>query len=167
VGISSPLQLNFEGEDPNGGLTSSTKTTSLLGCVPSTETSIETVTLSSIYAPHHLENFQVFKDRANKAFDGAFPKTSRPRYTKVKVLLLSWEDDDLGVASELKNLGAVFERAFRFETESWGIPRFGSEEALTNRVFKFRSCAAPDQLLIVYYGGHADRLPHNHCIWRW
>jgi hypothetical protein len=138
-----------------------------LDYVPSTQASSGTVTLPSIFAPLHLEDFQVFKDRANKAFDGAFPKTSRPRYTKVKVLLLNWEDDDLGVDSELKNLGAVFERAFRFETESWGIPSLGSEEALTNHVFKFRSCAAPDQLLIVYYGGHADRLPHNHCIWRW
>jgi hypothetical protein len=135
--------------------------------VPSTKACNGAVTLPPIYAPHHLENFQLFKDRANKAFDGAFPKTSRPRYTKAKVLLLSWEDDDLGVASELKSLGAVFERAFRFKTESWEIPSLGSEEALTNRVFKFRGCAAPDQLLIVYYGGHAARLPHNHCIWRW
>jgi hypothetical protein len=159
--------LNFESEYPNEEFISSTNTTSLLGSVPSTQTSIGTVTASSIYAPHHLNNFQLFKDQANKAFDGAFPKKSKPRYTKVKVLLLRWEDDDLGVISELNSLRNVLGDTFHFKMESWNIPGADSEDALTKRVLRFRKNATTDQLLIVYYGGHADRANHDHCIWRW
>lgn len=166
-GLSNLAGLNFGSEYSGLAYLLSNKTAPSSNCITQTPLSNEVVTAPSVYAPHHLKNFQIFKDRANKAFEGAFPKKWRPRYSSVKVLLLRWEEDDLGVTSELSSLKKVFERVFRFETESWNIPSVDSEDALTSRILSFRKHAAEDTLLVVYYGGHADRELHNHCTWRW
>ena len=117
--------------------------------------------------PKHLESYDVFKDWANEAFKGAFPKTTTPRYTSAYALLLYWGDDDLGVASEATSLKRVFEEQYNFETDTYLIPSIDAEQLLVQRIFEFRKKhATPENLLIVYYGGHAEQAEHDHCVWR-
>jgi hypothetical protein len=81
--------------------------------------------------------------------------------------MLYWAEDDLGVASEAARLQRVFEDQYNFETDVYIIPACDAEELLVQRIFRFKKeCAAPDHLLIVYYGGHAEQADHDHCIWR-
>ena len=117
--------------------------------------------------PVHLETYEIFKVWANEAFNGAFPKTTSPRYTSAYALLLYWSEDDLGVATEAACLQRVFEDEYNFETNTYLIPSIDSEQLLVQRIFEFRKKhAAPENLLIIYYGGHAEQAEHDHCIWR-
>jgi Caspase domain len=80
---------------------------------------------------------------------------------------LYWADDDLGVASEAIDLKRVFEEQYNFETDTYLIPSVDAEQLLMQRIFEFRKeHATPENLLIVYYGGHAEQAEHDHCIWR-
>jgi hypothetical protein len=117
--------------------------------------------------PVHIETYEIFKVWANEAFNGAFPKTISPRYTSAYALLLYWSEDDLGVATEATCLQRVFEDQYNFETDTYLIPSSDSEQLLVQRIFEFRKKhAAPENLLIIYYGGHAEQAEHDHCIWR-
>jgi hypothetical protein len=77
------------------------------------------------------------------------------RYSKVQVLTLRWEDDDLGVITELKALGHVFADLYHYEVRTYSIPREKPDEALKRRVLDFLEHDGPETLLIVYYAGHA------------
>lgn len=117
--------------------------------------------------PQHLDSYSVFQERANNAFKGAFPKSTPPRYVKTFVLLLRWEHDDLRVAPEISRLKEVFETCYRFGCETWNIPTSQAEDALVQKILQFKtSHAGKEHLLVVYYGGHAEKARHNHCIWR-
>ncbi|KAL9618221.1 MAG: hypothetical protein Q9160_007055 [Pyrenula sp. 1 TL-2023] len=59
---------------------------------------------SSIVPSRQLDSYKVFHAVANDAFHGAFPVSNSPRYLKGVVLLLRWEDDDLGVADDISKL---------------------------------------------------------------
>lgn len=129
---------------------------------------------SSIVPSQQLDSYKIFHAVANDAFHGAFPVSNSPRYLKGVVLLLRWEQDDLGVAEDIAKLKDVFEHSYRFETESWVIPSHRPEAMLTQRIYDFRDhhCPtdqAPDEprpLLIVYYGGHSERSRDNISLWR-
>ena len=82
---------------------------------------------------------------------------TRSKYKAVKALLVSWEDDDLGVEAEVDVLGQMFEEVYHYDVEKWKIPAVNSFRALDKRV---RSVAeeiweTPSSLFIVYYAGHA------------
>ena len=97
--------------------------------------------------PVHLETYEIFKVWANEAFNGAFPKTTSPRYTSAYALLLYWSEDDLGVATEAACLQRVFEDEYNFETNTYLIPSIDSEQLLVQRIFEFRKKhAAPEYL---------------------
>jgi hypothetical protein len=88
-------------------------------------------------------------------------------YCAVHVLLLEWEEDDLGVnrvSSELKN---VFENSFTFESvQSFKIPSQRSYEALEARLLVFKQLhSAKQHLLIVYYAGHGYLDLQNRMHW--
>ncbi|KAG4439224.1 hypothetical protein IFR05_005315 [Cadophora sp. M221] len=77
------------------------------------------------------------------------------RYSKVQVLLLKWQDDDLGVETELKDLGHVFADLFHFGVDIFDIPSDKPDKALKRRVFDFLDNDGDETLLILYYAGHA------------
>jgi hypothetical protein len=123
----------------------------------------------NIVPSHHEENLHAFVEAANKALEHAYPHPpagANERYSQVSVLLLRWKQDDLGVISELRQLQAVFEDAYGFDTESFDIPEEDPEKALASRVLDFRGTATQDRLLIVYYGGHSDDQNPQHSVWR-
>lgn len=71
---------------------------------------------------------------------GSFPRESDPYpYTRVTVLMLRWEDDDLDVEEEIFNLDAVFRRRFGFDTEVWCIPSSPNPtRALQSKLYAFQ-----------------------------
>ncbi|KAI4086917.1 MAG: hypothetical protein LQ344_007182 [Seirophora lacunosa] len=92
--------------------------------------------------------------------------TTQSRYKHVHVLLLSWEDDDLGVATEIAELQRVFDFSYRFQTSHWRIPSHKSHNALVRQVMQLLDeSESRDKLLIVYYGGHGKMNEDRKCVW--
>ena len=130
---------------------------------------------SSINVPEYYHEFKDFMETANSAMTKAYPVHQRSRNPRVGVLLLSFEEDDLGVAAEIAPLQEVFENKYRYETEAWQIPSRSPLSALSSKLHKFREEYCNDSrephdalpLLIVYYGGHAVQPPEgeNFCLW--
>ena len=90
------------------------------------------------------------------------------KYHRVQVLLIQWEDEDLGVGEEVGKLEAVFScshpRGYNFHTQRYSIPNDDPEDQLTRRLLDFRKGATDKDLLIVYYAGHAGGSAQE-CIW--
>ena len=99
----------------------------------------------------------------------AFPNRQRlfTRYKKVQTLLLQWKDDDLEVSYEVDDLDGVFKQ-YGFATEKWSIPSANSHLKLMLKAASFvESYDSPDNLLIVYYGGHAAINESRQSTWSW
>ena len=60
----------------------------------------------------HIDTLDVFVEDLQDALEGSFPRSSFS-YHSVHCLLLSWQEDDLNVQSEVRELRRVFERQFR------------------------------------------------------
>ena len=90
------------------------------------------------------------------------------KYLDVRVLLVQWEDENLGVDEEVKNLEAVFSsnypKGYNFYTQRYSIPDDDSEDQLARRLLDFRKGASENDLLILYYAGHAGGSAQE-CIW--
>ncbi|KAH6689939.1 hypothetical protein BKA61DRAFT_585139 [Leptodontidium sp. MPI-SDFR-AT-0119] len=90
------------------------------------------------------------------------------RYSKVDVLLVRWEDDDLNVQTEIDDLGYIFEDQYRYEVEKYQIPSRQPDRALKVRVLDFlKENDSEDSLLIFYYAGHARRNPQSNGTPLW
>ncbi|KAI1174286.1 hypothetical protein F4777DRAFT_390127 [Nemania sp. FL0916] len=79
------------------------------------------------------------------------------RYTATHALLLSWEDDDIGVAGEIEQLSEMLCDSNRFGCQVWSyqIPSQNPARALNFRLAQFLDeFGNEDNLIIVYYGGH-------------
>ena len=71
------------------------------------------------------------------------------------MLLLRWEDDDLGVETELNDLHHVFTDLFHYGVVTYEIPSDKPDKALKRRVFDFLEHDGLETLLLLYYAGHA------------
>ena len=58
---------------------------------------------------YHIKDLHAFGEDLTNAVAGAFPK-GKSRYHEAHVLLLSWEDDSLGVIEEINELRSVFDQ---------------------------------------------------------
>jgi hypothetical protein len=77
------------------------------------------------------------------------------RYAEVNVLLLFWEEDDVGIASEIEDLGRHFRETLGYPTFPYKITS-SSDPGIdfSIRVIQFiKSCGGKGSLIIVYYGG--------------
>lgn len=102
-----------------------------------------------------LENVEELFDHLNQAAESALPRGSR-NYTAVFVLLLEWQNDDLGTVIDLNALERVFRGIYHYNTERYSIPSEEPSTQLEYRLNDFRR--AHDNgtnLLIVCYGGHS------------
>jgi hypothetical protein len=104
---------------------------------------------------NHIPNIQTLGEDLNIAIQAAWPNRNGIRYTNVRVLLLSWEDDDLGVSAEIEPLKRLFKERYYFGVDEYKIPSIKPDPALTRRVLDFLDYDNKDTLLILYYGGHA------------
>ena len=117
----------------------------------------------------HQVRLDAFVNASNYALQSAYPKpqaTGSPRYSKVSVLLIQWEKDDLGVSTELHKLHEVFEADYGYDCEViFKIPESDSQVALMTRLQRLIDNASRDHLLIIYYGGHSDDTSSQQSIW--
>lgn len=74
----------------------------------------------------------------------------------------------MGVVLELDDLANTFRSAYGFETETWLIPTVKSLFALTTKALQtVQGFGDPDNLLIVYYGGHGLINDARQGVWTW
>lgn len=66
-----------------------------------------------------------------------WPSRHKPRYTRVKVLLVRWESDDLRVYRELDSLARLFAGVYNFDVSWFEIPDCQPVGSLTMRVNDF------------------------------
>lgn len=103
----------------------------------------------------------------NEAVQAAWPKRHNVRYSAVYCLLLSWKDDDLGVGREIKGLRHVFKDLYNFQVQGYQIPNSKPDRALKRRISDFLDVDGQDNLLILYYGGHARRAQQSNEASLW
>ena len=128
----------------------------------STEARTHDISLSGC----HISDLDNWTRILNQTISAAHPRTAGSRYTNVDVLLLSWEDDDLGVATEIQELDDVFHQVYGYKTEQWKIPSIQSHIALVRRILdSLADSASRDRLSIVYYGGHGYMSHQRDCVW--
>ncbi len=71
------------------------------------------------------------------------------------MLLVRWEDDDLGVGTEVDCIAAVFKRDYNFQVEQFTIPVERSLWFLSRTISDWVDLYDHDDaLLILYYAGH-------------
>ena len=72
------------------------------------------------------------------------------------MLCLSWEDDSLGVRQEINDLLSVFSRIYRFDTHEYRIRGEKPGRDTQSQAAAFlQEHDSKDNLLILYYAGHA------------
>ena len=82
---------------------------------------------------YQVKDLATFGNYLTQAADAAFPK-GQSRYTRIHVLLLSWEQDNLGVIDEIVELQHLLRETFLYDTEEWKIPSSHSYKALRKRI---------------------------------
>ena len=108
------------------------------------------------FVEEHIPNIEQFAEDLQIAINAAWPTRHSSRYGEVYVMLLSWEDDNLGVEKEIRRLGYVFSNLYRFDVQQFKIPRKTPGRATSSRISTFLENDDSSNLLIVYYGGHAQ-----------
>lgn len=108
-------------------------------------------------AKYHMEDIGEFAKNLEESATKAFPNRLRTsRYTKVQVLLLHWESDDLFVLPEVQDLGKCLDEIYHFGIEYYTIPVENSHLELMMKIGLYlKQFEDPETLLVVYYGGHA------------
>ncbi|RDL34352.1 uncharacterized protein BP5553_07480 [Venustampulla echinocandica] len=97
----------------------------------------------------------------------AFPNRwhDQSRYREVSVLLLRWEDDEMGVEWEVDDLEKVF-MCYGYNTERWLIPTKSAHLELMARALDIvKKHNDQGDLLIVYYAGHGFINPDRKSTW--
>ncbi|KAE9371438.1 hypothetical protein N431DRAFT_483980 [Stipitochalara longipes BDJ] len=111
-------------------------------------------------------SLQHFGESLQAAAEAVFPNRTKPRYSKVFALILSWEDEDpnLPVHLEIEKLEYIFRDLYGLQTEVWKIPNQNSHVRVNQKIIDLITLEDnPEQhLFVVYYAGHAtltrDRL---------
>lgn len=96
----------------------------------------------------------------HEAVEEAFPRRHEGRYSRVKVLLMSWKSGSKTMKDELDRLNIVFGDEFNFETEEFLIPDETPARAFSRKIDEFTAGEEFDlckTLFILYYAGHATR----------
>ena len=118
------------------------------------------------YDNDYVTSLDVFAKDLDHALSCSFPLKAFP-YSSVHVLLMRWDCDDLGVQSEIAKLRAVLEGQFNFDVEECHIPSLNATRTLQSKLYEFQDAhQSVTELLIVYYGGHAEADRPSRSIWR-
>ncbi|KAF7911985.1 uncharacterized protein EAE98_011742 [Botrytis deweyae] len=87
-------------------------------------------------------------------------------YTSVKVLIVRWASDNLGLSGLVDKLARVFEQSYRFNVAKFTIPDIDPANALSSRVQELIGDNSPNTLLIFVYEGHGGIQDTSHdAIW--
>jgi hypothetical protein len=83
------------------------------------------------------------------------------------VLLLKWEDDEMGVDWELQDLKNVFLK-YGFDAEIWLIPTKNSHlKLMIKAIDVVTKNENEENLVIMYYAGHALINNARQATWSW
>lgn len=95
------------------------------------------------------------------------PSSSAPyQYNEVLVFMFLWEDDDLHVLNEVRELEHVFLTLFNFTTHISTIPSRRPYRHVKNEFSKIEHILSrKDCLVIVYYSGHGHLLKYGKMTW--
>lgn len=112
-------------------------------------------------------DLQKFGQTLNKATASVFPKTSHSKYSSAHVLLLRWQDDDLGVSDESEALAEMFAEQYHFEISVGLIPSESPSRWLSRKILNFIEVDDDSRqtLKIVWYGGHSFISESKQCMW--
>jgi hypothetical protein len=105
----------------------------------------------------HVADIDLVAAQINAAVQAGWATRHEIRYSKAYVLVLFWEQDDLGVHTEINELRDVFEERYHFKVQEYKIPSRKPHRSVMNRVEKFLDLESKETMLIVYYAGHAKR----------
>ena len=120
---------------------------------------------SHIY--HHVDDVKDLTDAVSQAAIASFPNKRRRPYKNAYALLLHWEGDELGVLQEIYALYRVLTREYGFDAFIEEIPIVKSHNTLAFRLSAYmddRARDSRDNLLIVYYAGHAHMDEQKRCV---
>ncbi|KAH6718763.1 hypothetical protein BKA61DRAFT_596219 [Leptodontidium sp. MPI-SDFR-AT-0119] len=87
--------------------------------------------------------------------DALWSSRNYPRYKEVRVLLMRWQEDNLGVEEELLRLKYVFSHLYRYDVQCFEIPNKSPARVTISKVSSLIADCGVDSLVIIYYGGHA------------
>ncbi|KAL8783394.1 MAG: hypothetical protein Q9213_004653 [Squamulea squamosa] len=114
----------------------------------------------------HVRDVEALGKILDNAAAAAFPRSPSNCYFDVYVLLLSWDNDDLGVAAEIDDLEKVFRNVYGYRVDRWKIPSSTSYIALVERIMhSLRDMNTKGKLFITYYGGHGYMNEDRQCVW--
>lgn len=86
-----------------------------------------------------------------------FHLTANHYYQHATVLALSWQEDDLGVIQEIRQLKTLFRDVLNFDFCEYAIPSDRPQAALSVVLAEFiLNFGGKGNLIVVYYGGHGD-----------
>lgn len=128
---------------------------------------LEPRTHDSSLAGEHIPSITYLAEDLEAAVKAVWPRRHEFRYSEVHVLLVSWEDDDLGVAKEVAELRNVFEHLYYYEVQVYRIPHAKPDKELKRRILDFLENDGEETLLILYYGGHAKKSPQSNELPIW
>jgi hypothetical protein len=90
----------------------------------------------------------------------------KQRYAFVNVLLVTWEEDDIGLTDEVERLADIFKTEFNYQVWPYKIPSYRSQEEFGGQIGKIvQLFSHDDSLIIMYYGGHGGKGKDKECIW--
>ncbi|KAH8175899.1 hypothetical protein LIA77_04317 [Sarocladium implicatum] len=142
-------------------------TSSLTSWLTSRTSSEVAPTRNISFVRHHVELPEWLKD-LDKAVKAAWP-TRFIDYPTVAVLLLSWEDTDMIYANkEIRRLKSVLTKKYGAKVEHWMIPSRDADFKAMDKVRGFlEQYGKPENLLLVYYAGHArpGNVPGSPPVW--
>ena len=102
----------------------------------------------------------------SQSLQSGFPHSGE--YDSINVLLVYWENDDMGCSEEITAVRSFFEESWRYKVHILPIPAERSQAALQSDLSQFVLLygATARSLLIIYYGGHGDPSPdRKRAIW--
>jgi len=113
----------------------------------------------------HFPSLVPFVNRLDAAYRHRWPTRHNP-YSHVSALLIQFQDDDLGVRSEIADLECMFRDTYHFDVDTYRIPSSKKRyHQLSAKLHDFVDDDAPGRLFIIYYGGHAKRDGSSQPIW--
>ncbi|PVH75191.1 hypothetical protein DL98DRAFT_602178 [Cadophora sp. DSE1049] len=115
---------------------------------------------------HHIRLEKFVRDLQD-GVDALWTSRNYPRYKEVRVLLMRWEEDNLGVEEELLRLKTVFSRLYRYDVECFEIPSQSPARVTVSKVASLIAECGVDSLIVIYYGGHAALSQQRNCPAVW
>ena len=84
------------------------------------------------------------------------------------MLLVTWEDDDIGVADEVEELGRIFREHLNYAVRLYRIPSENAQTQLQLYIARLINQCDEDNLTVTFYsrhGGPTQDRTSLECVW--